>query len=73
MKENNLQIIVAEIGKDILFIKDTLRRLENSMDEMKETFVTKEEFKPVRSIAYGMIGFIAVAVLGAIVDQILLH
>lgn len=37
----------------------------------KEKYVTKESFEPVRNIAYGMVGFVLLAVLGALIAGVI--
>jgi hypothetical protein len=37
------------------------------MNSLKMNYVRKEEFQPVRNIVYGMMGLIAVAVVGALI------
>jgi archaellum component FlaC len=68
----NVSVIIAEISKDISFIRDTVERLEESIDDIKKAYVTKEEFSPVKSVAYGMVSIVLVTVMGALLSLIVL-
>ena len=52
---------ISYIRRDIMEIKDRLGK----------NYVTRDEFTPVRSIVYGMVGFILLAVVGGIVSFII--
>lgn len=41
--------------------------LSAALDEMKVSFVTKEEHRPVQALVYGGTAFILLAVLGSVV------
>lgn len=43
-----------------------LARIETKLDEIKQHYVTKEEFKPVRLVVYGFVGLVLTGVLGGI-------
>lgn len=44
--------------------------LKDFRSEMSGLYVTKQEFAPVRSVAYGMVGLILAGVLTAILAQV---
>lgn len=68
------------IKKDIKEIKETVKELptitemdlanrklvEEVFDKVKNEYVTKEDFKPVKKIVYGLVGASLLAVLGSI-------
>lgn len=71
MRETRAQLMeqtMCEIKKDIAEIKQDVKDLINSLDGK---YVSRIEFKPVQSVVYGMVGFILLAVLGAIVSLII--
>ena len=73
MKESkDVNVLIAEISKDITFIRSTVERLEKSIDDIKESYVTKDEFNPVKSIAYGMVSIVLVTVIGALLSLVIL-
>lgn len=73
MKESkDVNVLIAEISKDITFIRSTVERLEKSIEDIKESYVTKEEFKPVKSIVYGASSFILLSVFTAIVAAVII-
>lgn len=56
----------------------TLGRLEQKIDNLTDTvngfsrvFVTKDQFWPVRTIVYGLVAIIMVAVVGTLVYSVL--
>ena len=49
-------------------IKESLRKIE---EQLERDFVTRAEFNPVRTIVYGMVGIILVAVIGALIALVL--
>lgn len=44
--------------------------IQDMRDEMKEDYVSKGEFGPVKSIVYGMVGLIMAGVMTAMVAQV---
>jgi Na+/H+ antiporter NhaC len=50
--------------KDIHSIKTNTKEIK---DSLQSQYVTRNEFNPVKSIVYGMVGVILLAVLGALV------
>jgi hypothetical protein len=51
-----------------LATKEELVQLEVRFEKKVSSFVSKDEFSPVKLIAFGLVGFILIAVLGAIVN-----
>ncbi len=51
-------------------IVDVYNLIERFRKEVKDTYVTKTEFKPVRVLVYGLVGLILMAVGGALVAQV---
>ena len=45
--------------------------IATDMQELKDDFVTKAEFVPVRSIVYGLVGAILLIVIGALMKVVL--
>ena len=58
---------VAVMANDISYIKGDIAEIKTFFKEMKLHFVSRDEFVPIRNIAYGMTGAILLAVLGAVV------
>ena len=61
MSEPSKEIAVAK--HDIEFIKQTLQEIKESL---KQDYVTKDSFRPVRMIAYGLVGLLGISFMGAI-------
>ncbi len=58
--------------------RDRLVRIEavvgtilKRLDEFASSFVTKDEFRPVRNVVYGLVGIICLTVVGAMVAVVL--
>mgnify|MGYP000996066070 CR=1 FL=1 len=46
-------------------IKDIYEAVENLRQEIRSCYVTKDEFTPIKLIAYGLVSTILLGVLGA--------
>jgi len=57
--------------KQEITLKDIYDSIEDLRCEVRDTYVTKDEFNPVKAIAYGMVGFILVGVLGALITNVI--
>lgn len=71
----DLSVQVAVIANDISYIKDELRAIK---DLIKNSYVTKDEFYPVKEeltatkkIVYGIITVIAIPIIGIIISAIM--
>ena len=56
--------------KNRVTIKDVYNLVEGLRDEVREVYVTKGEFLPVKMIAYGIVGTASAAVLTALLAQV---
>jgi hypothetical protein len=54
---------IAVLANDISYIKTTLIKIETLV---RDKYVTKDEFIPVRNIAYGFVALVLVTVVGAL-------
>lgn len=54
-------------------IEKNIEEIRKLLEKTDEKFVTKIEFGPVRSIVYSMVGFILLAVLGAVISFFVLN
>lgn len=69
----------TELDKKVTDIQNTLKsftfvkqiEFDEFRREVKETYVTKESFDPVKRVVYGMVGLILVAVVGAVIGATL--
>lgn len=52
------------MANDVSYIKKSIDDLTLKVDN---NYVTKEEFMPVKSIVYGMVTLILIAVMGALI------
>lgn len=64
----NQAIKIAEIGRDIVYIKDKLDHIENQVGSQ---YVTKDEFEPIKRVVYGMVALILTAVVGGLIALVI--
>ena len=65
-KPSSLDVMANEmkhISKDVSEIKSTLRG----------SYVSKDEFEPIKRIVYGLVGLILVTVCGAVLGLVILQ
>lgn len=58
---------INQIGKDIGEIKDLIMDNKEAADIRMDGLVTADQFWPVRTVVYGLIGLILTAVAGALI------
>lgn len=58
-------------GNGKVTIRDVYEQIENLREEIREQYVTKVEFWPVKSIVYGGAGIVLVSVVGALITLVL--
>jgi thiosulfate reductase cytochrome b subunit len=59
---------LAVMANDLGYIKGAVLEIKTRLEK---EYVTKEEFNPVKKIAYGVVGVILIAVVGAIVKLVI--
>ena len=62
----DIEVLVARIEERLIAIEYRLNEALLEMRQERKNYVTRNEFWPVRTIVYGMVAFILVSVLGAI-------
>ena len=61
MKKQTMETQVALILQDVGNIKENMNQIKNKLDN---DYVTVEEFRPVKSIAYGAIKYATSVIVG---------
>lgn len=73
--ENNLHIDNADLKTEVAIIYEKLKTIDQTLIEIKTKldadYVKHEEFTPVKSIAFGLVGTIVLGVVGALVAMVL--
>lgn len=54
---------IALIASDVNYIKGDVQEIKSTL---KSSYVTTDQFEPVKKIVYGLVGLILVAVVGAL-------
>ena len=60
----------ALMQQDIAYTKQKVESIESTL---KDDFVKKEEFTPVKNLVYGFVVLIVIAVIGAIMALVIVH
>lgn len=58
--EEPIEVTVARIDQRTLGIEQSLRDLR---DDLEDNYVTQQEFGPIRSVVYGMVGLMLTTIL----------
>ena len=59
---------LAVLANDMKYVKEALKEIKDSLGEK---YITQEEFKPVKMIAYGTVALFMAGVVGAILTVII--
>lgn len=62
------RITLDTIANDIGYIKEDLKDIKETVGA---TYVTKDQFEPIRNIVYGLVGLILTAVIVAILSLVI--
>jgi hypothetical protein len=62
------KVSLAVITNDLQYLKQEIRDIK---DSVTGSYVTKEEFSPVKKIVYGLVSVILLAVGGALINLII--
>ena len=61
------QIALAEMAKDIGYIKDEIKEIKENLDNK---YVQRSEFTPIRSIVIGMVAIVLTSFLGGVISLV---
>ena len=65
--------LLARIDERTKRLETEIGRLEAEIARQAETYVTKAEFWPVRTIVYGGVAAVLLAIVGAIISLVVLR
>lgn len=68
MTPNNNRSNLDVIQNDISYIKQDIKDIK---DSVVSSYVTKDQFEPVKRVVYGLVGLILTAVMVAVITLIL--
>lgn len=57
--------------KSDVTLGDVYKLLTEFRNEVRDTYVCKAEFEPVRAITYGLVGIILITIVGLILNLVL--
>lgn len=66
------ELVEYKTDHDLLIeLRTVVLLMKESLDKLTGEFVTRAEFAPVKIIAYGLVSIVMLAVVGAVVSQVL--
>lgn len=68
MSEETVDVQLARIDERTCAIQSDLHALQESIGS---TYVTREEFKPVKGVVYGLIAIMGTSLVGALIALVL--
>jgi len=63
----------AVVANDIIYIKTEMSDIKSLMEKMDSRYLSRREFEPVKSIVYGLVSIILIAVVGALVALVIIE
>ena len=66
-EESNL---LSRIDERTQFLVTEFGQFKQELKDLNNKYVQKEEFTPVKTIVYGLVGMICIAVIGALVTLV---
>ena len=57
----------AVVANDIIHIKTEMTEIKSLIEKMDSKYLTRREFEPVKTIVYGLVSIILIAVAGALI------
>ena len=58
--------------KNKVTLRDVYQAVQDFRDEVRDTYVTKDEFRPVMKVVYGLVTLILTVVVGAIIALVII-
>ena len=68
MENTDERITLATLKTDLEYIKRDISEIKSSL---RADYVTREEFSPIKSIVYGLVGIVLTSVIGALVALVI--
>jgi ABC-type phosphate transport system permease subunit len=63
----------AVVANDIIHIKIDIAEIKTLIEKMDSRYITRREFDPVKSIVYGLVAIILIAVVGSLVALVIIE
>jgi hypothetical protein len=63
----------AVVANDIIHIKTDIAEIKTLIEKMDSRYITRREFDPVKSIVYGLVAIILIAVVGSLVALVIIE
>lgn len=61
-------VLLGRVDERTLATQETVEKILDRLDSLDEHYVSRAEFRPVRSVVYGLVGLVSAAVVGLIAD-----
>ncbi len=67
---SDTRVTLGVIHADLKNMKDSLAEIKQIIGSFKNDYITKEEFAPVKSIAYSLVGLVMTGFIMAVVKVV---
>ena len=71
MVKKDVEIDQAVLMSKFEYISRSLDQLKIQIDELPSRFVSQDEFKPIRSVVYGVVGLLLTSIVVAITSLVI--
>lgn len=71
LEEASEKTILIALVYEFENVKENVKEIREDIKDMKEKYVTKNEFNPVKIILYGLVGFILLAFMSGIATMVI--
>lgn len=72
MDRDDLKDLVSRIDERTTAMKNAVDSIRADIQSLENRFVTKDQFEPVKTIVYGLVGVVLMAVATAIVALVII-
>lgn len=71
MVKKDVEIDQAVLMSKFEYISRSLDQLKTQIDELPSKFVSQDEFKPIKSVVYGVVGLLLTSIVVAITSLVI--
>jgi len=69
--DERTQNMVRDLDNVRAGVNDVKKDIKDLRDEIARTYVTKDEFRPVRMVVYALVGTVLLTVVGAVIALVI--
>lgn len=68
--DSETRVTLGVIHTDLKNMKESLVEIKQIIGSFKNDYITKEEFAPVKAVAYGLVGLVATGFIMAVAKEV---